>query len=90
MGDNRKMDKPVTRKGRPKAATKRSPARPKTRKKAAATRPRVAKKATTTTRKKPAPRINLDDPALYLNRELTWLESPAGTRQVPRYRQCQS
>ena len=68
------MDKPVTRKSRPKAASKRSTARPKTRKKAAAARPRVAKKTTTTTRKKSAPGINLDDPALYLNRELTWLE----------------
>ena len=79
------MDKPTPARGRPASTNKRTTATPKTRKKPAATRARATAKPAATraratakpaaaTRKKPAARINLDDPELYLNRELTWLE----------------
>ena len=61
------MDKPAS-------STQDTATRPQTRKKAAATRARATGKTTAATRTKPAAKTNLDDPALYLNRELTWLE----------------
>ena len=61
------MDKPAT-------STQGSATRPTAPKKAAATRARATGKTTAATGTKPAEKINLDDPALYLNRELTWLE----------------
>ena len=61
------MDKPAS-------STQDTATRPQNRKKAAATRARSTGKTTAATRTKPAAKINLDDPALYLNRELTWLE----------------
>jgi polyphosphate kinase len=68
------MDKPVTSKGRPTSLNQRKAASPQTRKKAAATRVGAARKPAAATRTKSAAAINLDDPELYLNRELTWLE----------------
>ena len=68
------MDKPVTSKGRPTALNQRKTASPQTRKKAAASRVGAARKPAAATRTKAAAAINLDDPELYLNRELTWLE----------------
>jgi len=69
------MDKPTTGKGRPAAATRRRAVSPQTRKKTTATRARATGKTTAARRAKPAAAaINLDDPKLYLNRELTWLE----------------
>ena len=65
------MDKPV---GRRKTPVKRRPASPQSRKKTASTRPRAAKKAGVPARTKSAARTDLDNPELYLNRELTWLE----------------
>jgi polyphosphate kinase len=74
MGDNRKMDKPTPARGRPASRTKRTTTTPQTRKKPAASRARATGKPAAATRTKPAARINLDGPELYLNRELTWLE----------------
>jgi polyphosphate kinase len=67
MRDNKTMDKPTS-------ATQDSATRPKPRKKVAATRARATGKTTVAPSTKPAAKLNLDDPALYLNRELTWLE----------------
>ena len=69
------MDKPATGTGQTRTPRKRSAASPQSRKKAPATRARAPEKGTTATRTaKSAAAINLDDPQLYLNRELTWLE----------------
>jgi len=68
------MDKPTPARGRPASRTKRTTTTPKTRKKPAASRARATGKPAAATRTKPAARINLDGPELYLNRELTWLE----------------
>ena len=69
------MDKPATGKRQPASKTQRSAASPQTRKKRASTaRVRATAKATATTRSTAAAAINLDNPELYLNRELTWLE----------------
>jgi polyphosphate kinase len=64
------MDKPASRAGRPGTSVQHSPVR----KKKTTSRARPAGQTTTVKRSKPAARINLDDPDLYLNRELTWLE----------------
>ena len=68
------MDKPTPARGRPASRTKRTTTTPQTRKKPAASRARATGKPAAATRTKPAVKINLDDPELYLNRELTWLE----------------
>jgi len=69
------MDKPTTSKGQPATATRRRAASPQTRRKTAATRAPATGQTKAATRAKPAAAaINLDDPDLYLNRELTWLE----------------
>jgi polyphosphate kinase len=68
------MDKPAASNRQPAASTNHSAASPKTSKKPAATRVRAKRKTAAATRRKPAAAINLDNPELYLNRELTWLE----------------
>lgn len=68
------MDKPATRNRQAKSPAQRSTASPQSRKKSPATRARAAGKAAVATRAKSTGDINLDDPELYLNRELTWLE----------------
>ncbi|MGB5338374.1 MAG: RNA degradosome polyphosphate kinase, partial [Gammaproteobacteria bacterium] len=74
MGDIGKMDKPATRNRQAKSPAQRSTASPQSRKKSPATRARAAGKTAAATRAKSTGEINLDDPELYLNRELTWLE----------------
>ena len=68
------MDKPATRNRQAKSPAQRSTASPQSRKKSPATRARAAGKTAAATRAKSTADINLDDPELYLNRELTWLE----------------
>ncbi|MBT8122952.1 MAG: polyphosphate kinase 1 [Gammaproteobacteria bacterium] len=68
------MDKPATRNRQAKSPAQRSTASPQSRKKSPATRARAAGKTAAATRAKSTGDINLDDPELYLNRELTWLE----------------
>ncbi|MGB5259325.1 MAG: polyphosphate kinase 1 [Gammaproteobacteria bacterium] len=67
------MDKPATGTGQPAATAKRSTARSQTRSKPAATSAGAPAQTTAAPRSKTAQTFNLDDPALYLNRELTWL-----------------
>jgi polyphosphate kinase len=67
------MDKPAASKGQPASSISHSTANPQARKKPAASRVRATGKAAAT-RTTPVAAINLDDPELYLNRELTWLE----------------
>jgi len=67
------MDKPTTGNRQSTPAAQRSSKRPQARNKPATTRARTPSPDTTAARPKTATKYKLDDPALYLNRELTWL-----------------
>jgi polyphosphate kinase len=67
------MDKPATGNRQSTPAAQRSSTRPQTGNKPSTTRARSPAKGTNAARPKTATEYKLDDPALYLNRELTWL-----------------
>jgi polyphosphate kinase len=68
------MEKPTTSADQTAPVSKRKPARAPAQRKPVTHRARETGKSTAATPVKPAVAIDLDDPELYLNRELTWLE----------------
>jgi polyphosphate kinase len=73
MGDNEKMDKPATGNGQPEASKQPKGAVPQARRKPVTNRARATGQTSVETGANTTTSFNLDDPELYLNRELTWL-----------------
>ncbi len=71
------MDKPATGNRQSTPAAQRSSTRPQARNKPATTRARTRTPDTTAARQQKATEFKLDDPALYLNRELASSTSPS-------------
>ena len=67
------MDKPATGNRQSTPAARRSSTRPQARTKPSTTRARTPAQNSAAARPKTATEFKLDDPALYHNRELTWL-----------------